>query len=669
MSKKVVFTFGRFQVPTKGHAELVEFVMNYARKIGAEPRIYTSKSHDPLKNPLPYKQKIAFLRQLFPGASIIDDPSLNTAFAICKKLSDTGVDDVTMVVGADRVDEFKRGIGKYVMDPKNPKFDKTKNYAFKKFNVISSGARHEGVSGTQMRTFIRQGKFDDFMKVAPTRNRTLARQIFTTAKEYLREEAEVANGMTRKEFHKALMSFVDYTCNKLDIKEKPSIRYRDSDDHSSQPSFGGYSPSTKELVVVSKNRHPMDIFRTVAHELVHHKQNENGLLSGNVEEAGKTGSAIENEANSEAGKVMRYFGKDNPFYFDMSYVTENKAIILGGAPGSGKDRILKETILPHGFREISADEFHKMEKFEFSENLVINGTASDYTKTLIIKETLETYGYDVMMIFVNTSNEVSKLRNEERVNKSGRVIPEFQRYSKWMASQENLYQYRDLFENFVEIDNSIDLNKAPKNLINEHRNILESLSERIRLYSSEIDYKFEQMLNEVGGAGNWGTPRLTNTYKKDTPGQEPGPFRKMKVLSFKEQKNNDKTNKTKVSLNLGQGDRVGQEYGFPKSPGFGTPFDDASVSTVSYNDPVGRWMVKEETKKLFKEKYGKLAEQKMKETAEKLLRRESLTDPYSGSTSTVATTSGPIDDQRPDPNAEFEKTSLFRKRKRLNNKR
>lgn len=33
------------------------------------------------------------------------------------------------------------------------------------------------------------------------------------------------------------------------------------------------------------------------------------------------------------------------------------------------------------------------------------------------------------------------------------------------------------------------------------------------------------------GAGAWGTDELTNTYKKDTPGQEPN---KKKVVSFKE---------------------------------------------------------------------------------------------------------------------------------------
>ena len=65
-------------------------------------------------------------------------------------------------------------------------------------------------------------------------------------------------------------------------------------------------------MIMTKNRHPMDIFRSVAHELVHHKQNEDGRL-GHSSEEGSTGSDIENEANAMAGVVMRHYGKKFPF--------------------------------------------------------------------------------------------------------------------------------------------------------------------------------------------------------------------------------------------------------------------------------------------------------------------------------------------------------------------
>ena len=86
MSKKIVFTFGRFQTPTRGHEELIRFVMTYANSTGADARIYPSKSHDSVRNPLPYQHKIQFLRQLFPWANIVDDPKAVNLFAICRDL-------------------------------------------------------------------------------------------------------------------------------------------------------------------------------------------------------------------------------------------------------------------------------------------------------------------------------------------------------------------------------------------------------------------------------------------------------------------------------------------------------------------------------------------------------------------------------------------------------
>lgn len=658
--RKVVFLFGRFQVPTKGHEEMIRYGFNYAKRTGAEFRLYTSKSHDPVKNPLPYREKIRFLHQLFPGINIVDDPNVKTAFDICRILSDQGIEDVTMVVGGDRVEAFRTQIGKYVR-PRGRGFDPKKNYAFKNFNVINSGGRKAGVSGTDMREFIRKGKFNEFLKVTPTRDKALARSIFAAAKKHLKED--MTPGLSRRDFHDKLSSFIDFTCNHLGIKEKPSIHYKD-DKGEGQPSFGGYAPGEKKLYVYTKNRHPMDIFRTVAHELVHHKQNLDGRLGKNVAKEGATGSKIENEANAGAGQIMRYFGAENPYYFDMQYVKESKAIILAGTPGSGKDRILKEAILPCGFTEVNADEFYK---FQMEGNVVINGSF-DYNRVEQIKEALELQGYDTIMVFVNTSNEVSKQRNEARQGK-GRVISENVRFSKWKAAQENLDKYDHLFEKVIEVKNDLDLNQ-PESVIQEtYIKLIDSVSKEIEDFVlSEADRRFESMLgkhddfslkrqNPVGGAGNWGTSKLTDRYKMETPGQEPGPFKPMKVLKLKEKKQVDPI----------KGDRIGQELGFPKNPTMGSPFDDnASIGVnVGITDPIGRWMVKEETKRRFQEKYGTLAEQKLKETAIRL--RESLIDPYSGDVSNVTTTSGPADPQRPDVNAEFEKTSLFGKRKRKRN--
>lgn len=41
---------------------------------------------------------------------------------------------------------------------------------------------------------------------------------------------------------------------------------------------GYYEPETKTIVVYVLNRHPKDVLRSYAHELIHHDQNMNGLL-------------------------------------------------------------------------------------------------------------------------------------------------------------------------------------------------------------------------------------------------------------------------------------------------------------------------------------------------------------------------------------------------------
>ena len=80
--------------------------------------------------------------------------------------------------------------------------------------------------------------------------------------------------------------------------------------------------------------------------------------------------------------------------------------------------------------------------------------------------------------------------------------------------------------------------------------------------------------------------------------------------------------------------------------------------------------MKEETRIRFKEKYGKLAEQKMKETIAKL-RSEGLWDASASSGFTGATPNAGNagdDGTRPDINAEFEKMAIMKPKGKLNKK-
>ncbi len=107
---------------------------------------------------------------------------------------------------------------------------------------------------------------------------------------------------------------VGYVKGELDIDTLPKIVIsHNKTEASNNKSFGGYNPTNNSIRVVLANRNFADACRTLVHELVHHKQNENGELN---KDSGVTGSNHENEANSIAGSIMRNFGKENPEIFE-----------------------------------------------------------------------------------------------------------------------------------------------------------------------------------------------------------------------------------------------------------------------------------------------------------------------------------------------------------------
>ena len=76
-----------------------------------------------------------------------------------------------------------------------------------------------------------------------------------------------------------------------------------------------YNHVENTVTVYVKNRALVDVLRSVAHELVHHLQNQRGELDGTKNE-GDDGSIWENEANASAGKLIRIFGRQNPEIYE-----------------------------------------------------------------------------------------------------------------------------------------------------------------------------------------------------------------------------------------------------------------------------------------------------------------------------------------------------------------
>lgn len=105
--QSVTVVFGRFNPPTTGHNKLLDSASNISA--GAELRIYPSRTQDPKKNPLDPSTKIEYMKKMFPKyeESIIDDDNMKSIFDVLKGADEDGFTDVTIVVGADRLGEFK----------------------------------------------------------------------------------------------------------------------------------------------------------------------------------------------------------------------------------------------------------------------------------------------------------------------------------------------------------------------------------------------------------------------------------------------------------------------------------------------------------------------------------------------------------------------------------
>ena len=110
---------------------------------------------------------------------------------------------------------------------------------------------------------------------------------------------------------KMITHLVDMCKNELGLDTIPEIRLIDD-----QPtvnggaSFGEFTDNGIEVVIAG--RHPIDVMRTLAHELVHYKQRMAG-----EEMDGSDGSNTENDANAKAGVIMRRFGKEYPECFTL----------------------------------------------------------------------------------------------------------------------------------------------------------------------------------------------------------------------------------------------------------------------------------------------------------------------------------------------------------------
>jgi hypothetical protein len=156
-----------------------------------------------------------------------------------------------------------------------------------------------------------------------TTDKQVAKEI---ALDHLAEFPDYYDRLARAETNESadtstIKKFAKYCSQELGIENMPRIRLKKDPEWSQRnATFGRYIPEENTLILSVANRHPMDIMRTLAHELIHHRQYE---IEPMPDHAGETGSKWENEANAQAGVLMRGYGEQNPDTFDKKALAED----------------------------------------------------------------------------------------------------------------------------------------------------------------------------------------------------------------------------------------------------------------------------------------------------------------------------------------------------------
>ena len=183
---QVVVSFGRMNPMTNGHEKLADKIKAEAKKRNADAKLYLSHSTNPKKDPLDFKTKVKFAKKAF--GPMVQNSVARTIIEVAKELTGK-YDDLIVVVGSDRIPEFKALLNKY----------NGKDFTFKTIEVVSAGERDpdaegvSGMSGSKMRGFVTSDDFNSFKQGVPSKlSDSDAKALFDAVKRgmNLKEEIE-----------------------------------------------------------------------------------------------------------------------------------------------------------------------------------------------------------------------------------------------------------------------------------------------------------------------------------------------------------------------------------------------------------------------------------------------------------------------------------------------
>ena len=243
-----------------------------------------------------------------------------------------------------------------------------------------------------------------------------------------------------------IKEFIKFAIKELKINKLPeglTLSYN-NDDAKSRHSFGTFDPNSGKIWLYVKNRNMADILRTLAHELVHRKQDEEGKIDNS---SGETGSEIENEANAQAGMLLRDFGKsheniyENKDYGEYLFGDKESGVAIGWYSSEQEEDTPAEKAL-----------FDTLKKYADSEESTYGNINLDSYLNIfkILKKNYpeiadSNLGEDVYIYRGTILNEeqLDKLKKEPNVEtyRQGIVIPDQMYYSRRKVSSWSVNYY------------------------------------------------------------------------------------------------------------------------------------------------------------------------------------------------------------------------------------
>lgn len=115
---------------------------------------------------------------------------------------------------------------------------------------------------------------------------------------------EFIEELNESQLNSVMDKFIPFVKKELGTDNLPPINMVTGEESRQMKSFGCWDG--EKITLNPDGRHPMDVMRTLAHEIVH-------ATHGHTD--GEDGSDDENEANAKAGVIMRRFARAYPDLF------------------------------------------------------------------------------------------------------------------------------------------------------------------------------------------------------------------------------------------------------------------------------------------------------------------------------------------------------------------